>query len=96
MVDFIANDPNMVGFVYFNFDKERNWKVWDGFEVSQGWQQAMQHPDITHQWPLTDWFQPGPIPFEPGPPPTVEEPASEPPLAVEPGCACQLAGVHRQ
>ena len=85
MVDFIANDPNMVGFVYFNFDKERNWKVWDGFEVSQGWQQAMQHPDITHQWPLTDWFQPGPIPFG-----KADEPAVPAPVAPEPGPPVKL------
>ena len=69
MVEFIAEDSNMVGFVYFNFDKEADWKVWDGFEVSEGWAEAMQLPAVSHQWPLTAWFEPGPIPFDPAPPP---------------------------
>ncbi len=76
MVDFIDEDPNMVGFVYFNFDKEADWRVWDGFDVSQGWAQAVRTSDVAHQWPLTAWFQPGPLPFDPSPrPPQSSAPA---------------------
>jgi hypothetical protein len=67
MVDFIREDPNMVGFVYFNFDKEADWRVWDGFEVSEGWARAMQQPQVAHEWPLSGWFQPGPISFDQSP-----------------------------
>ena len=92
MVDFIRTDSNMIGFVYFNFDKEADWKVWDGFEVSEGWAEAVQAPDVVHQWPLTRWFQPGPIPSDPFPVPPqltmipagrseVDPPSFEPPLA---------------
>ncbi|MDH3249743.1 MAG: glycosyl hydrolase [Acidimicrobiia bacterium] len=61
MFDFVAADPNMIGFVYFNFDKEANWKVWDGFEAAPGWVEAVERHTVVHSWPLTDWFQPGPL-----------------------------------
>jgi hypothetical protein len=81
MVDFIEEDPNMVGFVYFNFDKEADWRVWDGFEVSQGWAQAVQTSDVAHQWPLTAWFEPGPLPFDPTPSQTPPQPGPSPAAA---------------
>jgi hypothetical protein len=61
MFDFVAEDPNMIGFVYFNFDKEANWKVWDGFEAAPGWVEAVERHTVVHSWPLTQWFQPGPL-----------------------------------
>lgn len=69
MFDFIADDANMVGFVYFNFDKEANWKVWDGFEVTPGWIEAVERHNVRHVWPISEWFQPGelPIRLEPKP-----------------------------
>lgn len=65
MVEFIDDDPNMVGFVYFNFDKEADWRVWDGFEVSTGWAEAVRSSEVAHQWPLSGWFRQGPLPFNP-------------------------------
>jgi hypothetical protein len=60
-----AEDPNVVGLVYFNFDKETDWKVWDGQTLATGWRDGMQMATTVHRWPLTSWFQPGPIPFSP-------------------------------
>ena len=45
--------------VYFNFDKEANWKLWDGFEAAPGWVEAVERHTVVHSWPLSDWFQPG-------------------------------------
>lgn len=60
-----AADPNVVGLIYFNFLKETDWKVWDGANLAVGWRDGMQMPSTVHSWPLTEWFQPGPIPFTP-------------------------------
>jgi hypothetical protein len=59
-----AADPNVVGLIYFNFDKETDWPVWDGRSGSLGWQEGLQAAAV-YQWPLTEWFQPGPLPFRP-------------------------------
>lgn len=58
-------DPNVVGLIYFNFDKETDWKIWDGISVAQGWRDGMQQPTTIYRWPLDGWFDPGPIPFAP-------------------------------
>jgi hypothetical protein len=60
-----AWDPNVVGLVYFNFNKETDWKVWDGNNVAPGWQAGMSLPSTAHVWPLRKWFQPGTLPFTP-------------------------------
>lgn len=60
-----AADPNVVGLMYFNFLKETDWKIWDGTNLAAGWLDGMQMPATVHHWPLTEWFQPGPIPFSP-------------------------------
>lgn len=64
MFDFVANHPNHLGFIYFNFDKETNWRVWDGETVAQGWLDAMEDPRVRYEFPLDPWFRPGAIPFE--------------------------------
>jgi hypothetical protein len=60
-----AADPNVVGLIYFNFLKETDWKLWDGANLAAGWRDGMQMPATVHSWPLTEWFQPGPLPFTP-------------------------------
>lgn len=60
-----AADPNVVGLIYFNFLKETDWKLWDGTNLAAGWREGMQMATTVHSWPLTEWFQPGPIPFTP-------------------------------
>ncbi|MDH3249742.1 MAG: glycosyl hydrolase [Acidimicrobiia bacterium] len=67
LFDYAAADPNLVGLVYFNFDKESDWKVWDERGVAWGWLAANTDARVGYQFPLTDWFQPGPIPFAPTP-----------------------------
>lgn len=58
-----SRDPNVVGLVYFNFDKETDWKIWDGTTVAQGWLDGVADASVSHVWPLTGWFQPGPLDF---------------------------------
>jgi hypothetical protein len=58
-------DPNVVGLIYFNFNKETDWKLWDGAALAAGWRDGMQMPTTIHRWPLDGWFEPGPIPFAP-------------------------------
>ncbi len=61
---FTTDDPNIVGFVWFNINKFEGspsvlteWAVASG--GANGWRDAMQRPTTAYQWPLTDWFQPG-------------------------------------
>ena len=63
MFDFVASHPNYFGFVYFNFDKETNWRVWDGVSVAQGWTDALDDERVLYEFPFESWFRPGPIPF---------------------------------
>ncbi|HEY5652701.1 MAG TPA: S-layer homology domain-containing protein, partial [Acidimicrobiia bacterium] len=63
MFDFVARDANHVGFIYFNFDKETNWTVWDGDTVAPGWLAALEDERVAFGFPLEEWFRPGPIPF---------------------------------
>ncbi len=65
MFAYAARDPNVVALIYFNFDKETDWKVWDGTEAVPGWRDGMQMPSTQYRWPLSRWFQPGPVPFSP-------------------------------
>ena len=39
--------------------------MWDGVQVATGWQEGMNLNSIAHIWPLTKWFQPGPVAFTP-------------------------------
>jgi hypothetical protein len=61
LFDFLVNDPNVVGFLYFNIDKEHDWAIYRGDEVAAGWQQGMQSEQTVYQFPLNDWFVPGPL-----------------------------------
>jgi len=70
LFDFVQNDANIVGLVWFNLDKtssgETDWRVWTGSSVTQGWRDAIRGTD--HEWPLS-WFQPGQLVVDapPGP-----------------------------
>ncbi|MEX0700184.1 MAG: hypothetical protein WD651_12715 [Acidimicrobiia bacterium] len=71
LFSWAAADPNMVGVLWFNHNKEQDWRVWNspnGPGLANGWRDALQQTTTDHQWPLTDWFQPGPLPFDPNPP----------------------------
>jgi hypothetical protein len=67
----VEDDPNLVGFVYFNItetgpDPDRDWQIWKDdveYEGFAGWADGMARPTTDYQFPLTNWFQPGPLPF---------------------------------
>lgn len=64
---YAASDANIVGFVWFNIDKETDWAVFNsGTRMVQGYKDGMQFASTKYKWPLTDWFKPGPLPFAPG------------------------------
>lgn len=69
MLAFTADDQNVVAFIYFNIDKETDWKAFYSSWGWQGFRDGMQNPTTQHQWPLTEWFRPGPIPFQAYTPP---------------------------
>jgi hypothetical protein len=76
MFTFVANDPNAVGFVYFNLDRETDWRMWTGSSLAPGFAAGMAQATTKHIWPMTWWFQPGPLPFgvKPLPGPTIPLP----------------------
>ena len=66
LFQWAADDPNMIGLVWFNIVKEKDWRVWaapSGPGLSSGFRDAMSYSTTHYQWPLTDWFQPGDLPF---------------------------------
>lgn len=75
MFSYVASDPNALGFVYFNLDRETDWRMWTGSTLAPGAAAGMAQPTTKHLWPMTAWFQPGPVPFGSAPPaPTIPLP----------------------
>ncbi len=76
MFSFVASDPNALGFVYFNLNRETDWRMWTGSWLAPGFATGMAQATTRHVWPMTSWFQPGPLPFgiEPLPGPTIPLP----------------------
>ena len=69
MMSFLNDDPNVVGFVWFNLDKETDWRVWTGSSLTPGWSQGVAAGHTDYRWPLTGWFSPGELTLGPPPPP---------------------------
>jgi len=61
MFDFLTDDPNAVGFLYFDIDKERDWAIFENGILPTQWQQGMQSTQTSYQFPLETWFTPGPL-----------------------------------
>jgi len=59
MFEFLIKDPNAVGFLYFDIDKERDWAIYENGVMPAQWQQGMQSPQTAYQFPLENWFAPG-------------------------------------
>ncbi len=66
LFNHLRSKDNVAGFVWFNIRKVEqgvtvDYRVWDGSSgwVSPGWKDGIQGAD--YRWPLTDWFQPGPL-----------------------------------
>jgi putative cell wall-binding protein len=56
---YLSGDPNVVGLIWFNFDKETDWRVWTKPTISTGWSDAMSRSSTTYEWPLASWFKQG-------------------------------------
>ena len=65
MMDHLAKAPNVVGFVWFNYLKETDWRVWTGSSLTKGWVQGVNNANTVHRWPLTEWFAKGPLTIGP-------------------------------
>jgi len=59
MFGLLAADANVVGFVWFNINKECDWRVWYGATggVDGAWDTALDSATYSH--PIADWFVPG-------------------------------------
>jgi hypothetical protein len=73
MMDHLANDPNVVGFAWFNYLKETDWRVWTGTDSSlpAGWKQGINTANTAYRWPLTAWFSKGELTIGPPAPEVV-------------------------
>lgn len=62
LVSYLKLDPNVVGFVWFNFDKpgEPDFRVWTG-SLAKGWRDAVASGETSYTWPLRSWFESGPL-----------------------------------
>jgi hypothetical protein len=65
MFSWAASKPQVVGIVYFNINKEYDWRIWIPPVVNAGWRDGMRASTTAYQWPLTSWFQPGPLTDQP-------------------------------
>ena len=66
MFAWAASHPHVAALVYFNFNNshvagETDWRVWIPNSVNQGWRDGMLRSSTAYQWPLTSWFQRGPL-----------------------------------
>ena len=59
MMAWAASHPAVVAVVYFNLNKEVDWRVWINPTVNAGWRDGVRASGTTYQWPLRDWFQSG-------------------------------------
>lgn len=66
MFSWASSHPHVVAIIYFNFNNtgrpgETDWRVWIPNTVNKGWQDGMLRSSTAYQWPLTSWFQKGPL-----------------------------------
>jgi len=59
MMSWAASNPAVVAVVYFNLNKETDWRVWIPPTVNAGWRDGVLASGTKYQWPLRDWFQSG-------------------------------------
>jgi hypothetical protein len=58
---YAASAPSVAGIVYFNIIAGTDYRVWENPSLVAGWSQGMNRSSTKYQWPLTSWFQPGPL-----------------------------------
>jgi hypothetical protein len=71
MFEHLDADPNVVGFMWFNFNKETDFRIWTGASLTTGWKEAVDTGNTAYRWPLTDWFTPGELTVGPPAPEVV-------------------------
>ncbi|NNF11458.1 MAG: hypothetical protein HKN74_14365 [Acidimicrobiia bacterium] len=94
----VQEDPNLVGFIYFNIDEnsfnpDRDWKFWQNdveYPGYWGFEDGMRRSTTGYQWPLTNWFQPGPLNFMQYAPPCDEGMDCDTLAFVDPGSEINL------
>ncbi len=65
LYNYTNQNPQLTGFIWFNLDTtkkgETDWRIWNANtnKLTDTWKQNSQL--APHQWPLTTWFQPGPL-----------------------------------
>ena len=59
MFEFLTDDPNAVGFLYFDIDKERDWAIYENGALPVQWQEGMQSAQTTYQFPSRTGSHPG-------------------------------------
>jgi uncharacterized protein YkwD len=64
MFTYLDDDPNVVGFIWFNYDKETDWRAWTGSSLAAGWATAVSNGRSAYAFPLTEWFTPGTLVVE--------------------------------
>jgi hypothetical protein len=66
MFAYLATDPNVIAFIYFDIDKESDWSIYREGELAAGFRDGMLQPATVHKFPLTEVFLPGAlqVPFE--------------------------------
>jgi Ca2+-binding RTX toxin-like protein len=90
MMRYTADDKNIVGFIWFNFNKECDWRAVNGSNSGlAGWRSGMQLSTTVYRHPLTTWFirdttlivgaNATPPPAEDPPPAQEEDPPQEEP-----------------
>jgi hypothetical protein len=61
MFTYLAADPNVVAFIYFDITKETDWAIYEAANLALGFRDGMQRETTVHDFPLNTWFQPGPL-----------------------------------
>lgn len=67
MFSLLSADPNVVAFIYFDIDKETDWAVYEDGQVAPGFREGMQSENTVHVFPLSTWFEQGPLGVEAAP-----------------------------
>ncbi len=70
LFNFVAADPNALAFVWFNFNIVCDFRI--ASSAAGAWRTGMRSGSTKYQWPLSNWFQPGPLPFSVEVVPTVD------------------------
>ncbi len=70
LFDYTAAADNVVAFIWFNHNKECDWRFWNGSSITSGARSGMLRATTRYEAaPLSDWFKAGTTLAVAGPPP---------------------------